>query len=241
MTAVAVSRFVGPFGPSDVDPDEARDAACEATATSQVCNPPEPDPIDLPEPNLPEFSPPAEGIGVLSQLLVGVLVVALVLAIAWLVYRWWDGRDVDGGDDEVNGGDRDEEIDEPIDVRVIDRETPPGRWRRLAAEHRDSGRFRDSIRCEYRALVGDLARAGYVDEIPGRTSGEERDQVAQIAEGRGDADGDVAEAFDVAADTFDVAWFDDGVVTSDDDDRFLAAQAAVLGTVLAGSRAGRSG
>ena len=75
---------------------------------------------------------------------------------------------------------------------------------------------------EYRALVGDLARAGYVDEIPGRTSGEERAQVAEIAPRLGEAGRAVSSEFDVAADTFDVAWFDDGVVTRGDDERFLA-------------------
>ena len=44
-------------------------------------------------------------------------------------------------------------------------------------------RFRDAIRCRYRALVGDLARRGMIDEIPGRTSGEERVQMAAAAPG----------------------------------------------------------
>ena len=43
----------GPLGPSDVDPDDIRDVACDATAPSQVCNPPvrepdSPEPPDLP-------------------------------------------------------------------------------------------------------------------------------------------------------------------------------------------------
>lgn len=232
-------RVLDPFGPTDVDLDQVRDAACEVTAPSRVCDPPEPNLDDLPTPDFPDPGAPIGGLGLLGQLLVVVLAAALVLALAWLAVRWYRSRDV-GGEDDGDDLDRDEEIDEPIGARVIDHETPPERWRRLASDHRDAGRFRESIRCEYRALVGDLARAGYVDEIPGRTSGEERDQVARIADERIEGNRAVSEAFDVAADTFDVAWFDDTVVSRDDDERFRTAQDAVLGVVLAGSRrAGR--
>ena len=215
----------GPLGPSDVDPDDIRDVACDATASSQICNPPAPDAPDPPD--LSGVGDPSAGLGLVGQLLVVLLLAALVLAIVWLVMRWRDGQvDTNEGDDDDD--DLDEEVDEAIGARVIDVETPPERWRRLAAEHRAAGRFRDSIRCEYRTLVGDLARAGYVDEIPGRTSGEERAQVAAIAPS-------LAGSFATAAEAFDVAWFDDGVVTTDDDERFLGAEAAVLGVALAGA------
>jgi hypothetical protein len=92
----------------------------------------------------------------------------------------------------------------------------------------------EAVRCQYRALIGDLARSGYVDEIPGRTSGEERQQVAEIAPRLGELGRDVARQFDVAADTFDEAWFDDSEVTTGDDKRFLAAEQAVLDVVLTG-------
>lgn len=217
----------GPFGPSDVDPDDIRDVACEATASAQTCNPPPPDPVQPRD--IPDIGDPPSGLGLIGQLLVVVLVAALVLMIVWLVMRWRDGQVVDADGDDGDDLDRDEEVDEEIGARVIDVETPPERWRRHAAEHRAAGRYREAIRCQYRALVGDLARAGYVDEIPGRTSGEERSQVADIAPG-------LADAFATAADAFDVAWFDDGVVTSDDDLRFLAAETTVLDAALAGAR-----
>jgi hypothetical protein len=221
-----------PFGPTDVNPDDIRDVACDATASAQICNPPAPDPAQPRD--IPDLGGPSSGLGLFGQLLVVILVVALVLMIVWLVLRWRDGRVVDDDGDDGDDLDRDEEVDEEIGARVIDVETPPERWRRHAAEHRSAGRYRDAIRCQYRALVGDLARAGYVDEIPGRTSGEERSQVADIAPG-------LADAFATAADTFDVAWFDDGVVTSDDDRRFLAAETTVLDAALTGARSrGRS-
>ncbi len=225
MIALLVMR--GPLGPSNIDPDDIRDVACDATATSRVCNPPAPDP-DTPEPpDVADIGDPS-GLGFVGQLLVVLIVAALIVAIVWLVMRWREGQVVNDDGDDLDG-DRDEEIDEEVGARVIDVERPPDRWRRRAAEHRDAGRYRDSIRCEYRALVGDLARAGYVDEIPGRTSGEERAQVREIAP-------DLSDAFSTAADTFDVAWFDDGTVTPDDDARFLSAEAAVLDVALTGAR-----
>jgi hypothetical protein len=231
----------GPLGPSDVDPDDIRDVACDVTASSQVCNPPVREPDAPDPPDLPDLGDPSPALGLVGQLVVVLLVAALVLAIVWLVMRWRDGRDIGDVDDDIDDGDRDEEVDEEIGARVIDVETPPDRWRRLAGEHRDVGRYRDSIRCQYRALVGDLARAGYVDEIPGRTSGEERAQVAEFAPRLGVPGDAVSSAFDEAADTFDVAWFDDGLVTRADDERFLVAEATVLDAALAGARSrGRS-
>lgn len=207
-----------PLGPVDQLPDASRDLACVLTASDAVCSPPDPDPPDF------DLQPPADvaGAGSFGTLLVVLLVAALVVAVVWMIVSVVRNRapldDVD--DDEV-----DEQLDDVVDGRIVDVERPPDRWRRTAVEHRAAGRFRDAVRCEYRALVGDLARAGHVDEIPGRTSGEEREQVRALAPG-------VASAFDLAADIFDGAWFDDAEVTADDDGRFVAASTAVLDDVL---------
>lgn len=48
----------------------------------------------------------------------------------------------------------------------------PDEWRRQAERLAAEGRFREALRCRYRALVADLAWRGVVDEIPGRTSGD---------------------------------------------------------------------
>ncbi|MFK7919910.1 MAG: hypothetical protein AB8G14_17680 [Ilumatobacter sp.] len=233
-------RAADPLGPSDVNPDDARDRACEVTSTRRICNPsaPEPPPSDAPDvPN------PGAGAGLFGQALVVLLVAALVVAVAWLVMRWLSGEGSGterGDDDEIS--DVDEAIDEQVDARVIDRETPPDRWRRHAGEARARGDFREAVRCQYRGLVGDLARAGFVDEIPGRTSGEERAQVAEIAPRLGASGDEVSAWFDRTADLFDAAWFDDDEVSADDDQRFLAAERPVLDAVLsnAGRRAARS-
>lgn len=230
-----------PLGPTDIDPDDARDRACSVTSTNRVCNPSASEPADPPSsPDIPE---PGAGAGLFGQLLVVLLVAALVVAIVWLVLRWMSGEGsagVDGDDGELI--DVDESVDEVVDARVIDHETPPDRWRRHASDARQRGDFREAIRCQYRGLIGDLARSGFVDEIPGRTSGEERSQVAEIAPRLGSNGAAVAAQFDVAADIFDEAWFDDDVVSADDDRRFLAAEHPVLDAVRsgAGRRAGRS-
>lgn len=238
MIAVRIARFwtrVGdPLGPTDVDPDDARDRACDVTSSSRLCDvasPPDPD-----RPPNDSFDPSDGGAigGVLGWLLIIVLATVLIIAIAWIAKQWMDGSDGSTADDDDPSGDLDESLDDVVDARVVDHETPPERWRRLAADARDGGDHREAVRCQYRALVGDLARAGYVDEIPGRTSGEERRQVAEIAPHLGAGD-DVAHHFAVAADTFDSAWFDDEPVTADDDERFVAAERAVLDVVLTGS------
>lgn len=46
-----------------------------------------------------------------------------------------------------------------------------------AAERR--GAWREALRARYRALIADLARRGLVDEVPGRTTGEYRTEVAR--------------------------------------------------------------
>ena len=206
-----------PFGPPPIDPDP-------------VCNPSVPDPPDID----PPAGEVAAGTGGVGQLLILLLVLLLVAALAWVFWQWWSSRHGSSkrpGDVDEDDLDADEDVDGPL--RIIDEERPPDRWRRVAAEHRSNGEFRDAIRCEYRALVGDLARAGLVDEIPGRTSGEERAQIADLA----GTDAPVTAQFAVAADVFDVAWFDDRPTTAADDERFLAAQRVVLESTLVGGRA----
>jgi hypothetical protein len=60
-----------------------------------------------------------------------------------------------------------------------------------------------------------------IDEIPGRTTGEER---AQLRRNRPAADG----SFRSAADLFDGAWYGSLPVDAADDDRFQQLEASVL-------------
>lgn len=217
-----VGAVVDPLGPVDQDPDGPRDLACELTASDRICRPPAPDePIDF-------DSPGGEVVAAgnwASTVVVVILVAVLLAVVVWLVTQILKSRST-GSDDTVDDLDEDFDDDRPAE-RIIDVEQPPAKWRRLADEHRRAGQYRDAVRCDYRALVGDLARAGLVDEIPGRTSGEERTQVDGLATA-------IAPTFAAAADVFDAAWFDDDEVTADDDQRFTAAAQSVLDAVSSG-------
>jgi len=78
----------------------------------------------------------------------------------------------------------------------------PAAWRAEAAAHEAAGRWRDALRCRYRALVAELAGRGLVEEIPGRTSGEYRQDVTVVVPAAGPA-------FDGATELFEQAWYGD--------------------------------
>ncbi|HLY82838.1 MAG TPA: DUF4129 domain-containing protein [Acidimicrobiales bacterium] len=100
-------------------------------------------------------------------------------------------------------------------------------WRAEAARHDREGRWRDALRCRYRALVADLAGRGVVEEIPGRTAGEYRGEVAVRAPG-------VSPLFRDATERFEGAWY--GGVPSGPDDQVWFDE--VAGRVLSGVPAG---
>ena len=111
---------------------------------------------------------------------------------------------------------------------VIDRSREPADWRAEADEHARHGRYRDALRCRYRALVGDLARLGLLDEIPGRTTGEERGQLRATAPV-------AAPDFTDATELFDRTWYGDEPTGPNQDDRFRALAGTVLAKVGAES------
>lgn len=76
----------------------------------------------------------------------------------------------------------------------------PRDWLAEAQVHAQAERWRDAVRCRYRALLAELAAAGLVDEVAGRTSGEYRAAVAVDLPS-------AAAAFDEATGVFDLAWY----------------------------------
>jgi hypothetical protein len=201
-----------PLGTVAQDPDQVRQRACDIVSSNPLtCT------TVAPKPPTPASSPP--DLSWLSWLIwmvllaaVVVLVVAILRAVARRPRR---PRDRDGDD-----------LEEPVDeielgAVAVDHSREPFDWRAEAEAHRGAGRYRDAVRCRYRALVGDLARMGLVDEIPGRTTGEERHQLRAVVPA-------AAGAFDVAADLFDGAWYGHAAVDALDDDRFRALEADVL-------------
>jgi hypothetical protein len=206
-----------PFGPVGQNPDDVRDAACRIVETSKVCNPPAP-PASIPD-RTPSSGSGGGGVGSLLGLLLWVLLIGVVVALVFVAVRYF-GHRRPSTDDLAD--DRDNPDDDALaGTVIIDRSREPRGWREEAERHRADGRFRDSIRCRYRALVGDLARRGLLDEIPGRTTGEERAQFAA-------KDSPAQPAFDEAIELFDGVWYGDAPATEQEHERFVIREREVL-------------
>lgn len=207
----------GPLDPVDQDPDTVRDQACELVASDRVCRPPTPRPIDS------DASSGGSGWLNLSFLtvifwlvLVAVVAYLVFLAIGLLVERSPSARAKKSATSDRAPADV-----EALTAVIVDRSREPKDWRREADEHRRLGRFRDALRCRYRALVGDLARLGWIDEIPGRTTGEERVQLDVVCP-------PATESFGQAADLFDEAWYGNANVADADVAEFEQLESLVL-------------
>lgn len=223
VAAVALGRLAvrasGTDEPVDQDPDDIRDLACELTAPDRVCRPAPPP--DFPDPD--GGGGGAAGLNFITLLLWLLIFAAVagllyVLVIAVMRRTGWGRRTrtttTDDDDEDTDGA-------EPISPVVVDRSREPVNWRAEAEQHRRAGRYRDALRCRYRALVGDLARSGLVDEIPGRTTGEERAQLRRVRPG-------AHVPFSAAADLFDGAWYGHLPVDQADDDAFQRLEGDVL-------------
>lgn len=202
-----------PLGTVSQDPALVRQQACKIVAsTTQVCTPS--------QPPAPPSAPRTYELSWLSWLIWIVLVVA-VLALLVVVVRSLMNRTSRGRRIHPSRGEND--VDDEVELQrvAVDRSREPFDWRGEADSHRRAGRYRDALRCRYRALVGDLARRGLIDEIPGRTTGEERAQLRLVRPG-------ISSNFAAAADLFDDAWYGHSDVGADDDDRFQSLERDVL-------------
>jgi hypothetical protein len=113
----------------------------------------------------------------------GAVLVVLVALIVWLVVRAVrDAR----GTATLRG---------PVVASV---RRPAADWLAEAAACEARGDWRASLRARYRALVAELARRGLVDEIPGRTTGEYRSEVAANLPGAAGPFGGATELFELA-------------------------------------------
>jgi hypothetical protein len=103
------------------------------------------------------------------------------------------------------------------------RRTAP-EWRAEADRLERAGQWRAALRCRYRALVAELGARGLVDEIPGRTAGEYRADVAANAPL-------VADAFSGATALFEHAWYGGVTTGADDAEAFRSLERRVLAGV----------
>ena len=201
-----------PLGTVAQDPDVVRTQACKLVATDSTCST-----TTVVRTDSGTSAAGAAGLDLVTMALWLALIAGLVVLLV-VVGRALATRSAKVDDDVA-------ELDDP-DVEevggvVVDRRREPSNWRAEADAHRRAGRFRDALRCRYRALVGDLARRGLIDEIPGRTTGEERAQLHDVAPR-------AAPPFDRAADLFDGAWYGDVAVDEGDDDAFIELDRQVL-------------
>lgn len=210
--ALGAWRLVVPagLGPVDQDPDAVREDACLLLSPEVECNPPTPD-VDI-----DDRSPGGSGGG---SAIVWLLLAAAVAVLVALVIRTVATRVRDREVDDVEPADGDEIV--PLDEALIDPDNSPADWRSRSQRHRAAGEHRDALRCEYRALVGDLARRNLLDEIPGRTTGEERAQLRRTTPV-------VTAAFGAAADMFDGVWYGAVDATAEMVQRFDALEQEVL-------------
>lgn len=89
-------------------------------------------------------------------------------------------------------------------------------WRAAADGHAAAGRWRDAVRCRWRAMVADLVERRRLQEVPGTTAGEYRRLVA----------GAVPQAvapFDEGTEVFEAAWYGGRDVDATDHERLVAA------------------
>jgi hypothetical protein len=154
------------------------------------------------------------GSGATAWIVVAVLAV-LVGLIGLLAVRYWVRLPADPS--------------RPVVVTVATAGRSAVDWRAEAAEHERQGRWRDALRCRYRALVAELAGRGVVEEIPGRTAGEYRSVVRSTLP-------TVATDFSGATDLFEYAWYGDRPTGPDDQHHFDELAGRVLATVEVGPR-----
>ena len=109
-------------------------------------------------------------------------------------------------------------------ARPVERPQPvrtSHQWLADAEAAEAAGRWRDGLRCRYRALVAGLADRGVVEEVPGRTAGEYRADVRQALPA-------AATEFAGATDLFERAWYGDRATGPEERERFGALAGRVL-------------
>lgn len=94
-------------------------------------------------------------------------------------------------------------------------------WRADADAAERKGEWRQALRFRYRALVSDLAARGLVDEVPGRTTGEYRAEMARNAPA-------AAPGFGAASELFELAWYGNRPTGPDEAGRFRRLAGDVL-------------
>jgi hypothetical protein len=122
--------------------------------------------------------------------LFGYAILAAGLAgIVYLLYRWLRRVQADP-------------TVEAAEAEPAEHSFHPGDWRAAAERFEAEGEWKEALRCRYRVLVSELVDREVVGDVPGRTAGEYRREVA-------DGFPAAAPPFDDASDLFELAWYAD--------------------------------
>jgi hypothetical protein len=148
-----------------------------------------------------------------GSVIASILVIGSLVGIGFLVVRFLRTR----------GRPRRAAAVVDVDV-IVSQAVDPVSWRVLADEHRRAGRWRDAVRCRYRAVIADLADRRLVIDTPGSTSGELRDAVES-------ARPTVAVSMEEFTGRFDAAWYSDLPLSSEDDDEARRLDDDVMGRI----------
>lgn len=94
-------------------------------------------------------------------------------------------------------------------------------WTAEADAAAAAGRWRDALRCRYRALIARLSERGVIEEVAGRTAGEYRHELHRALPV-------AAPDFSRATELFELAWYGDQSTDTGDHDRFVELSDRVL-------------
>lgn len=178
-----------------VDPDDARRRAAEILARREFA-PPRQNPFERAFAAVGRFFARlfarlfgtfGTGGGGAGTLVAWLVVLAAIVLLLVLLVRGWRRRSAPVV-----------VVDETV-VAVAARTTAQA-WRDEAAAHAAAGRWRDAVRCRYRAVEAELFERGVLAGVPGDTTGGERRQVSSRLPA-------VAVPFDDATDAFERAAY----------------------------------
>jgi hypothetical protein len=113
------------------------------------------------------------------------------------------------------------EVDEELTETEVEHRRAADEWRGDALDHEAAGEWKEAMRARYRLLVRTLTDRRQLPEVPGRTTGELRDDLARTTP-------DAAEDFDTASLLFELPWYADVTTGPEENARFRAAADAVL-------------